>query len=479
MKKAFSLLFCLSILFNVSTVIASANSAQSHWNGVYSTGAVVTDENCPVVVEKELLTFDISEFPANYYHSLDEYMAYSAKVTAEYTFYNPADYTVTATLVFPFGNLPDYVYEYYDEGLNGYVQADDTAKYNITINGAPTEKTIRHTLFDRYDQFNADEDIPMLCEGYVLDSFFNLDMPITKYQYEISDIDAGKYPSARVAIDIEEFDGKTKVLFPEAHGMHTQKDGDYRLAASVDNGDIITLYVFGYQSYTIPEWKFYKDGGVEDKEEINGTATLVPKGTKTMAFKDFALQEYKANSGIIESDWYNAMVAYLNRYQGKGGYINTEGGSFDISKSLMRWYEYKITLAPRERITNTVQAPIYPDIDLKYNPSIFKYQYLLSPAKSWASFGSLEIIVNTPYYITESNIEGFTKTDTGYSVNLNGLPDGEFEFTMSTVENPIQPKTVPKIFMQIETIIFIVIVVLILVGAITAFVIIRKKKKKD
>ena len=479
MKKAFSLLLCLTMFFNVGIVIASANSAQSHWNGVYSTGAIVTDENCPVIVEKEVLTFDISEFPANYYQSLDEYMAYSAKVTAEYTFYNPADYTVTATLVFPFGNLPDYAYDYYDEELNDYVQTDDTAKYSITINGEPIEKTIRHTLFDRYDQFNADEDIPLLCDGYVSDSFFNLDMPITKYQYEISNIDSQKYPSARVAIDIDEFDGKTKVLFPEAHGMHTQKDGDYRLAASVDNGDVITLYVFGYQSYAIPEWKFYKDGGVEDREEISGTATLITKGTETMTFKDFALQEYKANSGITESDWHNAMVAYLNRYQGKGGYINTDGSNFDVSKSLMRWYEYEITLAPGECITNAVQAPMYPDIDLNYNPTVFQYQYLLSPAKSWANFGSLEIIVNTPYYITESNIEGLTKNDTSYFVKLEALPNGEFEFTMSTNENPIPPKTAPKIFMQIETIIFIGVVVLILAGGITAFMIIRKKKKKN
>ena len=479
MKKTLSLLFCLTIFFNVGTVIASANSAQSHWNGVYSTGAIVTDENCPVVVEKEVLTFDISEFPANYYQNIDEYIAYSAKVTAEYTFYNPADYTVTATLVFPFGNLPDYAYDYYDEESNGYVQADDTAKYSITINGEVIEKTIRHTLFDRYDQFNADEDIPLLYDGYVSDSFFNLDMPITKYQYEISGIDAEKYPSARVAIDVGEFDGKTKVLFPEAHGMHVQKDGDYRLAASVDNGDVITLYVFGDQGYTIPEWKFYKDGGVEDKEEINGTATLVPKGTETMTFKDFALQEYKVDSSIIESDWYNAMVAHLNRNQEKGGYINTDGSIFDISKSLMRWYEYEITLAPGERITNAVQAPMYPDIDLNYTPTVFQYQYLLSPAKSWANFGSLEIVVNTPYYITESNIEGFTKTDTGYFVKLNGLPNGEFEFTMSTDENPIPPKTAPKLFMQIETIIFIGAVILILSGGITTFVIIRKKKHKN
>lgn len=33
---------------------AYANSAQRHWRGTDSTGAVVTGEDCPIVVDKEL-----------------------------------------------------------------------------------------------------------------------------------------------------------------------------------------------------------------------------------------------------------------------------------------------------------------------------------------------------------------------------------------------------------------------------------------
>lgn len=93
----------------LGTISVWANSAQTYWEGADSAGAVITDENCPIVVEHELLTFDISDFPQNDYGSEEECLDYSAKVTAQYTFYNPADYTVTAKLVFPFGNLPSYV----------------------------------------------------------------------------------------------------------------------------------------------------------------------------------------------------------------------------------------------------------------------------------------------------------------------------------------------------------------------------------
>ena len=107
-----AMLFAMVLLFGLTAAPAYANSAQSHWTGIDSTGAIVTDENCPIVVERELLTFDIKEFPSNYYRDATELESYSGNVTAEYTFYNPADYSVTATLVFPFGNLPSYAYLY-------------------------------------------------------------------------------------------------------------------------------------------------------------------------------------------------------------------------------------------------------------------------------------------------------------------------------------------------------------------------------
>ena len=92
-----------------------ANSAQAHWTGTDSTGSIITEENSPIIVEKELLTFDIQEFPESYYQEKDDFLKYSGCVTAEYTFYNPADYAVTATLAFPFGGIADYANIYEDE----------------------------------------------------------------------------------------------------------------------------------------------------------------------------------------------------------------------------------------------------------------------------------------------------------------------------------------------------------------------------
>lgn len=150
---------------------AYANSAQRHWSGTDVTGAVVTGEDCPIVVERELLTFDVQEFPEQYYPDTDSFLAYTWKVTAEYTFRNPADYTVTATLVFPFGNPPHYGEYTYDQATGRSVDVSDALKYGVTLDGKPIEAAVRHTLKARHTSFSLDEDLPKLADSYICDSF--------------------------------------------------------------------------------------------------------------------------------------------------------------------------------------------------------------------------------------------------------------------------------------------------------------------
>ena len=170
-----------------------------------------------------------------------------------------------------------------------------------------------------------------------------------------------------------------------------------------------------------------------------------------MSFKDYALRGYDETSGILESDWYNAQVELLRLSSETlgNGLIQIEEGDF----SLMRWYEYTLTLEPGQTLKNAVTAPLYPAIDAGYTPSLYSYTYLLSPAKTWAQFGELEVVVKTPYYMTESGIDGFTKTDGGYALTLPGLPENELTFTLSESEKPQPPKWSSLYIMPTEFII--------------------------
>ena len=192
----------------------------------------------------------------------------------------------------------------------------------------------------------------------------------------------------------------------------------------------------------------------------------------TCAFKDYALRGYDENSGILESDWYNAQVELLrlgSEIWGNG-LVQIEAGVF----SLMRWYEYTITLEPGQTLKNAVTAPLYPAIDADYTPSIYAYTYLLSPAKTWTQFGELDITVNTPYYMTECGIDGFTRTDSGYALTLPGLPEGELTFTLSEAERPQPPKRSILHLMPTE---LIIVPAAVLVAVAAVFLPARRKRR--
>lgn len=484
MKRMIALGLSILTLVMLFACPTYANSAQMQWRGVDSTGAMVADKDCPIEVTKEVLTFEIAEFPAEYYHNRPEYLAYEGKVTAEYTFYNPSDYTVTASLVFPFGNQPDYV-SIYDEETQSYVSNADTEKYKITVNGEAVEKKIRYTLQNDSFSFRLSNDLPKLKDSYTSDSFYSPAMTVTEYVYQISGLDKEKYHAANVAFDWDGKDGNTKIYFPEQSGFHMQKDGDGRLSMWAKNGDIFSVYAIGVPLTSPLVMKCYQNGGVKDKEEIGGTVTLMK--TETQTLEDLIFTHWSESTGVSRVDWYNAAMdafRYGANEDDKTGVVRL-GMLSDLSAesmmgALMRWYEYEITLSPKSSLVNTVTAPIYPARNMEHEPDIFTYTYLLSPASTWADFGELEIVLHTPFYMTESSLDAWSRTDDGYVQKRDGLPSGEMKFTLCSAENPQKPMKTIKDYLPTEWLIVFSVFggVVLLMGAGVAVVLIFRKRKK-
>lgn len=466
MKKLYRFLSqCVALLLMASllAVPASANSAQTHWRGTDSTGAIITGEDCPVVVEHEQLTFDIQQFPEQQYREVNDYLAYSGSVTAEYTFYNPADYAVDAALVFPFGAIPDYGL-IRDSGTDEMLRYADTEEYDITVDGEPIDRTLRHTLIFWGHQFELEEDMANLHDGFMDDPFYSPDMPVTRYTYMPGDVDTQTYRAASAAFLLSADPAKTKVYMEGQNGGKLLEDA-VLMEGWVDLDEPFVVNVIGEPLEQMPDWKFYENGACED--EIDGTMTLV--STETITLKEFLLQEYDPASGVLDYDWYNAMVTALNYFAWEYGAVQSTEIGFDISDRLMRWYEYELSIGPGERIVNKVAAPIYPSINSNYTPPIYEYTYLLSPAKTWAEFGTLDIIVNTPYYMIVSGPEGFRYNDPGYELHLTGLPEGELTFTLCAEPEPDAPSDnsffPTEILLVAGTVLMAVVVVIVFARA--------------
>ncbi len=481
--KLFTAFCALAISLTCSLGVAavpsvSANSAQTYWRGVTRAGAIVTGGECPIIVENENLTFDLQEFPKNYYSELSDFLAYSGKVTAEYTFSNPSDMNVEATLLFPFGELS---YDsFYDEDGN-LIYSPDREKYEILVDGEPIEKTVRHTISYSGGSFDLEADLSRVSSGFINDDFFKLDLPVTVYKYSVSGVDFETYPAATVGVDVYRGGSDYKLLFNKASGMSMIGE-TMRLSTFVNKRESsFQIIKFGNGEFK-PQFKFYKNGDVADKNELKSGGAVSLVYEQTFNFKQFALQNRVENCEVSEVDWVNALICELtlpSKY--KEGYPVVEAPAYlnNYRANFMRWYEYKINVAAGKTITNTVTAPIYPFIDATYKPTVFGYTYLLSPASKWKSFGKLNVVVNTPYYMSECSLSGFEKTEGGYSFSASGLPSVELTFLLSTSENPVRPKKhTSKPFAVVYVVVSLIAVAVIAVFIVVPIMILRQKKHR-
>lgn len=408
----------------------SANSAQTEWEGAAPGGIVVSDSECPLIVENELLTFDIQKFPETFYESLDEYLAYSGKVTAEYTFYNPSDYTVRATLAFPFGKAPDYGYIYdYDTG-ESCLDAD-ASLYSITADGQELDKKLRFTFQKSGEAFDLDEELNKLEQGIVKDEFYRPDMPVTKYTYEFKGIDNETYNAAQAMAVIDDWSGRTKYFFGDTGG-YSDLTEHVEVSVWAENGHEFTFYVIGDEPEEMPEWAIYADGTLE--KEIDGVA--VEKSAEKFTLEEFAQLICGTAESANSADLYNAVIAMLNQSEQRCGVIMNDFYEAWLLESLMRWYEYEIILEPGQRLVNRVEAPIYPAVSGTGESAEYTYTYLLSPASTWKEFGSLDVEIDTPFYLTDSEPGGMEEREGGYSLALESLPEGELVFSLRSSNRP-------------------------------------------
>ena len=473
---AMTLVIALSAFATVGGEPAYANSAQRHWTGTNASGVGVREENCPLEVESEILTFDIREFPLNYYHEENSLDDYNARVTAEYHFYNPADYDVTATLAFPFGHAPEYLS---DEEFDAVAK-----KYTVTVDGAAVETTLRFT--DSDGNFNL-SDLGKIRDDYDNEGFYRTDLPVTAYTFRFSGIDDKTYPAATAAIDFNTENGdKTKYIVVNANSYRSMTDRG-RSGIGVGNGDKAVVYVLGENiEITADRWTIYTNGGMEK----TAAGTVTSESTVAITLADLVFENYDENGAITRVDYFNAVADKMARGEYGNGCITDIPHRYEMS-GLLRWYEYEMTVPAGGRAVNVVTAPAFPSIDAGRTPPVYLYEYLLSPASTWAKFGTLEISIDTPYYIYDypttwfdkpgQDKQNWTKTETGYTRNFDALPDGELKFRLCSEEIAQEDSDFGKWFALVILFLAFSPVIIAIAGSVLFALIyggIRKKKRE-
>ncbi len=431
LRKTASLVLTVCILSAVFCIPASANSGPRRWQGLTQSGATFTDENCPIEATHEKLTLTVTDEPVPESTDASYWADYANEVTAEYTFYNPTQDTITATLSFPCGALPDYA-----RGQSGITTAEEIrthfGRYGAFVNGEAVETTPRYALNTGLDAFDVKTAMPAAPGERKDDPILKPDAPVTTYVYRFDGLREENGGFAEAVLSAS--GGNSRIVCVDVGvGIPEWYRADDIISVYVGSGDEISMLVFGDPLPETTQWMFY--GTENGRTAVPGRAELIR--SDSVAFAEFCLLAKEAYPDASDIDLFNAAVDMIrngNVYGsiGDGAIVHTS-----LTPDLMCWYEYEITLAPGETLTNTVRAPLYPEIYDGSRPRKYEYTYLLSPAAGWAKFGTLEIGIETPFYLSGESLEGFKKTENGYTLTREGLPEEELTFTLCKSRIPL------------------------------------------
>ncbi len=427
-------LLLLTLMPMAITPSSAMTSPPTLYQGSRSTGTHMPIES-DIVIEKQAITFDISEFPKE--HTTEEYVGYDGTVTTEYTIYNPTDSEITFRAALPFSLIPDYFY--------GVDVRPDPTRYSATVNGVAVETDTRH-IYDYgssviYGSGRLDS---LIMDEYIDNEYCGPDMTVTKYVFEQSEV---TYDSVCAAFNINPSKINNSCIYinQDFHNF-TRDNGDecFYFTAN-ENGSIYELYVFGDDLDEMPEWKFYPLGTVKSGRSINGKMELISK--ETMTFSSFANSSYDPTLGVTEMDWFNLLAKEIS--------VNREHGSLyfpllAISNFtdvyIVSGLTYNITVKPGERVTTAITAPLFPDIQIKYEPNAFHYYYKFSQSDHLSIADNVTVNINTSYYLIDGNSEEYAKNDSGYTYaqEISKYPEADqyFFFTLCESENPEEVETI-------------------------------------
>lgn len=418
-KRIFAILLFTFVLF-ISFKITNANAYLTYHQGSSEYGLMpYYSSNLDVI--KEDLTFDIVDFPIPWDKNTD----YKSKVTAEYTIKNSGSEVENVRLLFPYGEDPYYMY--YDE------EYSRDKVYSVEINNEKINLEHRYSL-NNYDESYIDE-LERIKDTKIHDSYFNNDLVM--YQYNVT-VDT-KYNNAYFTLNIEN-DVDYKILSEDYFNFsRNKKTSNITLSTHINySPDYYELYILGSSSDSFKDSiKIYEN--YEMKKEVK--ADIEVSLIRSISFDDFIEENFGNNYYNIYNDqfayidFYNAVIENLSNYRKDEIYIGSVYNQINIMNECLNWLDYDISIAPGETIINKVVAPIYPDIDISYEPYYYTYNYVLSPASTWHSFKNLTIKVNTNLFMDNSTFN-FTQEDGIFVATSADLPNCELQFRLCEVQNP-------------------------------------------
>lgn len=362
MKKYFLFLFLmLATIAPVNKVEASPAMREFYNQGVF------LENECDLDVLKQTVQCSLFNDENN--------------IDLTYTFSNSSNEDINATFALPFTS--NYVNEEYGD-------------YKILVDNNVINSNYRYTYGE---DFYAQDDINKISNDYkvgkisdetvVYKHTYHIDKNNVVINFFVDENINDKYIFGDFASRYHKY-GSNKIIFTVEINYDYNYFDIYFIDKDIDFFSDVKVYSNGNEitSYTISE---------TSKEELT--------------FKDLMFKFYNPKTNISQVDWYNALQDKL-----KFDNYNISGiDYFNMSYGLNRWIEYSVVIPSNSTVTNELIYPIlYSD---NYYSVFFNFAFFKGNFKS---VQSLDIIIDTPYFIVNSDVE---KDNNIYSFHYDNPDD--------------------------------------------------------
>lgn len=359
---------------------AGANSAPVHWEGTPASGVLAVDENCPITVSHEDLTFALDTQHRDGYSPV-------ARVEAAYRMENPTGEDLAVGMAFP---------------VEERAREFDPTAASITADGArvPFRLCFGDTLY----------------EGYT-PTAFDPQAVGTVYTLTAAPGDWADYTEVR----FRPAEGQKAFLGRgDLRGYGSYEDGTYTV--SVQAGGSAEIFAFGGElAFTAVQGEFSQSGEEAD----------------FASFFDGCLREL---------DYYGRYAPDHAEDLRAAKYLGLNQLWTDADFTLMEELEQYANVRQRISMVYAVDFPAGAErtVSVAYRAAgeadrretrdwTAAFTYLLQPARSWASFGTLDLTVYTGGdfpYVVDSSIPLEREAEGKYAARLDGLPEGDLVFTL-------------------------------------------------
>lgn len=419
MKKVsiLALIFCIL----TTSTFTYANSGPTYWKGYPSSEVLAIEKDSPIEVKREDLIFDFTKEQYLKHHAY----SISGRVTAKYTMSNGTENNQIVQMAFPFiSSIQDF----------------NPKAIDIKVNNK--EMPFKVFMGDKFDDKSREEDnvkqldFSSIVKGISRSEYtptnYDLDEIGTLYTYDVTPKGDDEI---NIAINYSYDHEKSKILSKGFNGLQMEDEIE-SLTAWVRGKGGLEIFLLGEDVDF--DFNAYLDGELKNKTD---------KYSLDIRTQEMSIREYL----MKEVEMFESEVHYLD-YLADNQIFNLAAKRLDemIEHNVVNlWIDDLFADDYRGRffvLVYTVDFQPYKtnDISVSYDSRgamdkrktaepIYTFDYILNPAKNWASFSNLNIEIRPPAkypYIINSNIDLIRKENGIYIGSFESLPEEDLFFCL-------------------------------------------------